>query len=372
MSERDGWDRWLRDSVTAVRAVAGDAADQREFVATLPDTLVGGGLAQFVWIGCLDGDQIQVRAASGSDAPATLPAPEQGETATAIREERVVVSPDLLQTAAHSELTDAIDLPDATAGLHVPFAAIGETAVVHLWTDRDVSGKSVRELASVFGDALADNLAVLAAEDHLERERDRLETVRSTISHDLGNPVNLASGRLELAAEECESEHLSHAMGALREIDSMTSASVSYVEAGKPVTEWEQRSVADIVEATWEELATGQSTLVTDPVTVRGGPARLRRLLSELLTNTLEHTKGAVQVSVGPLDEKRGFYLADTGEGVPEDEREFVFDRGYTTDTDRDGAGLALAREIAGAHGWELGLADNSAGARFEVVTERW
>jgi signal transduction histidine kinase len=372
MSERSGWAQWLDDAVQVVRAGADDATDHRELVAAAPEELVAEGVAQFVWIAGLDDDQIRVRAASEPDAPATLSAPEQAATTRAIEEERVVVSSALHQTAAYSELAEAMALPDATAAAHVPFAALGETAVVHVWTDRDVTGDGVPELASVFGAALSDNLARLTAEDHLERERARLETVRSTISHDLGNPVNLASGRLELAAEECESSHLSHVMGALEEIDAMTSDSVSYVEAGQPVTERERRSVDEIVEATWEQLSTGENTLVTEPVSVRGEPERLRRLLSELLTNALEHTDSPVEVSVGPLAENRGFYLADTGDGVLEDEREFVFDRGYTTDPERDGAGLALAREIAGAHDWQLRLAEASTGARFEVVTERW
>jgi signal transduction histidine kinase len=372
MSERSGWAQCLDDAVQVVRAGADDRVDHREFVATVPDELVAAGLAQFVWIASLDSDQIRVRAASEPDAPTTLSAPEQGTTRRAIREEQVVVSPDLHQTVAYSELAEAMAVPAATAAVHVPFETLGETAVVHVWTDRDVTVDGMPELASVFGAALSDNLARLTAEDHLERERARLETVRSTISHDLGNPVNLASGRLELAEEECESSHLSHAMGALEEIDAMTSDSVSFVEAGQVVTEWDRRSVDEIVEATWEQLSTGENTLVTESVSVRGDPERLRRLVSELLTNALAHTDDPVQVSVGPLEESRGFYLADTGEGVPEDEREFVFDRGYTTDPDRDGNGLALAREIAGAHDWQLRLAEGSTGARFELVTERW
>jgi len=361
-----GWSQWLRDSVTTVRAVADDAADRRAFVSAVPDALVAAGLAQFVWIGCLDDGQVRVRAASLSDPPTTLSTPD-GPTATAIEDDAVVVS----SSPSHAGFDDAVTSPEATAALHVPFTALGETAVIHVWTDRDVSG-GVPDSVSVFGATLSDNLARLAAEDSLERERERLETVRSTISHDLGNPVNLASGRLELAAEECESSHLSHAMGALREIDSMTSASVSYVEAGEPVTEWETRSVTDIVAATWAELSTGERTLVTEPVTVRAEPERLRQLLSELLTNALVHTDGPVEVSVGPLDGRQGFYVADTGSGIPEDERAFVFDRGYSTDPEREGAGLALAREIAFAHGWSLGLADATAGTRVEVVTERW
>jgi len=42
----------------------------------------------------------------------------------------------------------------------------------------------------------------------LEQEKKRLEEFTSIVSHDLRNPLTVAAGRLELARDECDSEHL--------------------------------------------------------------------------------------------------------------------------------------------------------------------
>ena len=70
-------------------------------------------------------------------------------------------------------------------------------------------------------------------------------------------------------------------------------------------------------------------------------------------------------VRVGPLDD--GFYVEDDGPGIPPEERDSVFDRGYTTDGGT-GLGLAVVRRVFEAHEWsvEVGEAD-CGGARFEV-----
>jgi signal transduction histidine kinase len=53
----------------------------------------------------------------------------------------------------------------------------------------------------------------LETRQELERERRRLAELRSLVSHDLGNPLNLASGRLELARRDCESDQLDYVEG---------------------------------------------------------------------------------------------------------------------------------------------------------------
>jgi signal transduction histidine kinase len=74
-----------------------------------------------------------------------------------------------------------------------------------------------------------------------------------------------------------------------------------------------------------------------------------------------------VTVEIGPLED--GFYIADDGRGIPESEREAVFEYGYSTADDGTGFGLSIVREIAESHGWTVSVTGSEAGgARFEIT----
>jgi signal transduction histidine kinase len=62
-----------------------------------------------------------------------------------------------------------------------------------------------------------------------------------------------------------------------------------------------------------------------------------------------------------------GFSVADDGPGVPEADRESVFESGYTTSETGTGSGLSIVDEVADSHGWTVTLTDSEdGGARFE------
>ncbi|PSQ62014.1 MAG: hypothetical protein BRD21_07675 [Halobacteriales archaeon SW_8_66_22] len=72
-------------------------------------------------------------------------------------------------------------------------------------------------------------------------------------------------------------------------------------------------------------------------------------------------------VTVGDLEE--GFYAADDGPGIPAEEREQVFDSGYTTSEDGTGFGLGIVQNVVEAHGWAVTITESDAGgARFEIT----
>ena len=93
---------------------------------------------------------------------------------------------------------------------------------------------------------------------------------------------------------------------------------------------------------------------------------RLRQLLENLFRNAIEHAGSEVEVTVGALED--GFYVADDGPGISEDEHDQVFETGFTTSDGGTGFGLAIVEEIATAHGWTVEVTESAAGgARFEV-----
>ncbi|MEH6379970.1 ATP-binding protein, partial [Streptomyces sp. KLMMK] len=100
---------------------------------------------------------------------------------------------------------------------------------------------------------------------------------------------------------------------------------------------------------------------------------QLERLLANLVDNALRHAASRVVITAS-LDGAAGravLEVTDDGPGIPEEERERVFERFVRLDAARtresggSGLGLAIAREIARAHGGGLDVAPGGTGARL-------
>ncbi|MFB6101157.1 MAG: nitrogen regulation protein NR(II) [Haloplanus sp.] len=225
-----------------------------------------------------------------------------------------------------------------------------------------------------------------ARERELHRQNDRLEEFVSVVSHDLQNPLNVAAGRLELAQEACSSDHLDDAARALDRMDELIADLLRLARDGTRVNEIEPVALADVVDDCWRNVETAGATLdIETDLTIRADRGRLQHLLENLLQNAVEHGSTssrtqsddgaehggeAVAITVGTLDDERGFYVADDGPGIPKDSRDQVFESGYSTATDGTGFGLAIVEEVAEAHGWSIrAVESNAGGARFELTS---
>jgi PAS domain S-box-containing protein len=205
-------------------------------------------------------------------------------------------------------------------------------------------------------------------EQALESQNERLEEFARVVSHDLRNPLNIAEGRVTLAREECESEHLADALDALDRSQTLIDDLLTLAREGDELGDLEAVPLAELVADCWEIVETADARLVTDTErTIRADRSRLRQLLENLIRNAVEHADESVTVTVGDLDD--GFYVADDGPGVREGDREQVFEPGYSTAEDGTGFGLNIVEEIADAHGWTIELGESkSGGARFEIT----
>jgi PAS domain S-box-containing protein len=201
----------------------------------------------------------------------------------------------------------------------------------------------------------------------LERQNERLEKFTDVVSHDLRNPLNVADVRLELAQEECDSEHLDDVTNALNRMETLIDDLLTLAREGERVDETDTVDLADTVDGCWRTVETADATLVVETDrTIRADRRRVRQLLENLLRNAVEHGGESVNITVGGTD--TGFYVADDGPGIPDDEREQVFDAGYSNQDGGTGLGLNIVQEIVEAHGWNVTVTRSaSGGARFEI-----
>ncbi|MFB6130406.1 MAG: sensor histidine kinase [Salinigranum sp.] len=207
-----------------------------------------------------------------------------------------------------------------------------------------------------------------ASQRRLERQNRRLDEFASVVSHDLRNPLNVAEGRLSLAREECESEHLDAVGRAHERMRLLIEDLLTVAREGETAIEVEPLELADAVDACWRNVATAGATLVAETDrTIQADPGLLYRLLENLMRNAVEHGGEAVTVTV--LDCEGGFAVEDDGPGIPGDERDRVFEMGYSTTAGGTGFGLSIVEQVVDTHGWEVGVGESPAGgARFEIT----
>jgi len=228
------------------------------------------------------------------------------------------------------------------------------------------------EMAKTFTEVLA--TAVAAALDRVEHERElrrqneQLDEFAGLISHDLRNPLNVAQGRIALAREETDTDHLDPAASAIDRALSLLEESLTIARQGHDDSDVEPVELASVVSECWTHTDTAEAELTVETErTVSADPSRLKQLFENLIRNAVKHGGDDVSVTVG--DVPGGFYVADDGPGIPADDRDRAFEVGYTTDDESTGYGLYIVREIANAHGWEIGVAESeTGGARFEVT----
>jgi signal transduction histidine kinase len=223
----------------------------------------------------------------------------------------------------------------------------------------------------------------------IERLVSSLRAATDGMAHDLKTPLTRMKARLELA----EMRDLQNPVerktilddtrrdldALLRLIDGLLS--VARADATS-TTSFRNTALDEIVADALElfgplaedktiELISRQS-----PVVIMGSPTLLAQLVTNLLDNAIKHTPsgGRIVVSLsGPLAPM--LTVADSGPGIPADQREAALARfrqmGEVHPGSGAGLGLSIVDAVARAHGARLRLSDNAPGLRVEVQFPR-
>jgi signal transduction histidine kinase len=200
------------------------------------------------------------------------------------------------------------------------------------------------------------------------------EEVLAAVAHDLRNPLNLVSVTTQLLMEPDLEPERRKAVFAInvRAVERMNRLigdllDVVRMEAGRLSLTFASCDLAQVLVETMESFQTRATeqglSLALSPeppsAIVQADKERLLQMIDNLVGNALKFTPRGGCVSVGGYvepDEVR-VTVADTGPGIPEEQRERLFDRFWQAQgADRRGLGLGLhiAKSIAEAHGGRL------------------
>lgn len=217
----------------------------------------------------------------------------------------------------------------------------------------------------------------------LEQSNEKLAEFASLVSHDLRNPLTVILGRARLVDRDQENEeHLEAIDRSATRMQQMITDLLALSRAGKDIDSPETVSLHTVVQNSWDSVqpeGTDLDLCVPQNSTVDADRERLQTVFENLFRNAREHNEPPLTIRVGLLDgvvadgdngSAIGFFVADSGDGIPVAEREVVFEHGYTTNRNGTGFGLSIVKEIVTAHGWSISICDSeNSGTRFEVVT---
>ena len=225
------------------------------------------------------------------------------------------------------------------------------------------------DLFRILGATVEAALARASREEKLHRQNERLDQFASVVAHDLRNPLSVAMGFFEIAEETGNAEHFEKVESAHDRIERLIEDLLTLARGETTIENAEDIDLESSTTEAWGYVDTGEATLtVANGVpTVTGDAGRLTQLFENLFRNAVEHGGADVTVTVGGLDGDHGFYVEDTGSGIPQGRRDEVFKHGVTSSEGGTGFGLSIVADIAKAHGWTVSVTDGTdSGARFE------
>jgi signal transduction histidine kinase len=210
----------------------------------------------------------------------------------------------------------------------------------------------------------------------LEEAEQRQRALVSDAAHELRSPLASIRLQLEVAIGHPEGQDwqetaegvLEDAMRLSRLAEDLLALARLDERGGVPARS-EPVNLDEVVRQVAERY--GEARLsVCDPVLVRGDALDLSRVLTNLMDNAARHTSSKIEVA---LTADGVLTVTDDGPGIPEQDRERVFNRftrldsGRSRDEGGTGLGLAIVRETVRAHGGTVTLEDAAPGLRAVV-----
>ncbi len=267
-----------------------------------------------------------------------------------------------------------------------------------------LTGRCLQIEASVAGGE-RDNEACVVLVFHDITELRRLEKIRkdfvANVSHELRTPLTSIKGYVEALLDGAkddpaasakfldiilkQSDRLNLILEDLLELSKIESGRVSFKEEPLDVRSVIERTLS-MIKPLADKKGHRLVSFVDDKLPpVAGDEDRLVQVLTNLLDNAVKYTPAGGTITVGAkllpevgIAESTGrtieLSVADTGIGIPEQDRPRVFERFYRVDKARSrelggtGLGLAIVKHIVEGHGGQVWVeANRPQGSRFVV-----
>jgi two-component system sensor histidine kinase MprB len=172
----------------------------------------------------------------------------------------------------------------------------------------------------------------------------------------------------------------SDVMAQIEELSTLVGDLVDLAREDAPEAVFERVDLGEVTERALERVRRRRATVEfvarLEPWFIYGHEAGLQRAVLNVLDNAAKWSPDGEQVRVGMRQVAGGLLeltVDDAGPGIPEHERELVFERFYRTDAARampgSGLGLAIVRQVVTKHGGTISIEDSDrGGALLRIV----
>ena len=267
--------------------------------------------------------------------------------------------------------------------------------------------RPIRELSDKIEEVQAQNLAASRIEENkvkelnqlsvsynkmLERLSDAFEIQRqftANAAHELRTPLSLMQVQLDLYNSTRHPDNDADTLQTIKMVTEQNGRLSKMVKTLLDMSELQTvgrddeimvDALVDEVLADLDPLAQEKNIKLTGKcknITMVGSDILIYRLVYNLVENAIKYNHSGGQVTVTAYRKEKHVYLSveDTGNGIPEELRERVFEPFFRVDKSRSrelggvGLGLALVREIVRVHDGSIAVRSNpSGGTVFDVI----
>ncbi|MFK8019591.1 MAG: ATP-binding protein [Pseudomonadales bacterium] len=240
----------------------------------------------------------------------------------------------------------------------------------------DVSRVEKGEIAGLDGaypkelQRLTDNLNQLLS--HEQEQRAQYKNRLSDLAHSLKTPLSIATGALL-----DRSQDRAVLAEQLQQMDQIVQYQLQRATNARPMIAQQQQQIAPLIERIGNALKKVYSDKQVDlrldldtEASCRMDESDLMEMLGNILENSFKYCNKTVHVHLRSEQSGCEVLISDDGPGIPQQQRQQIFDRGQRLDTQQPGQGIGLAvvRDIARSYNSDIEISESSlGGAEFRL-----
>ncbi len=219
-----------------------------------------------------------------------------------------------------------------------------------------------------------------------KKVEEREEFLNSLLRHDIKNKAQAVQGYLQLL-EEGEEELSKDSQDMVKGALTANKESVNLIQKVRLLLDAQEEEIKPVdIASTIKDTVESNEAMAermgielslecpSVKCKVEGG-SLLQEVFNNIIENSIKHSEGTrIKIAGEVKDDEVLCIIEDDGKGIPDDKKDIVFEKGYTTDRDRGtGLGLFLVKNLLESYGGEIEMKDSDMdGARFDVHLKRY